>query len=581
MSRRSPYLRALPWALLIAGGCTRDPAVETPPAAAEAGAAADPQAIALFDDGEVTASQLDRAVLSLPRSARHSLTTGGPEGYREMVRELAVDAILLREARALGLERSAEFQNQLRALRRNAFVERYLEAELPRLPPPSEEEIRREHERRSEAYHRPERRLVSNIFLRLEPGKTREELRTELGQLREEILSGQSFADVAERVSDSESRHHRGRLGWIERGQLSPDLDAVIFSLREGVPSEVIATRDGVHLFVVDTAIEARDLTLDEVRRSLAAELFAQRRSQAMRGIEEAVEVDVEVFSPQPEELRTLEQRGDPNSLVLRVGDFELRYRDFRLLLEIDRQQNPGAVEQRRERLLEALRQGELIYQHQLALGATLDAERERRLAAQSERALAFSYRRQKVQDLATADPARLRSFFEDNRWRFASPLRFRLLRLSMPVDEEAASKMASLERLKADLDAGRKSLEGVAQELSADLEELEWMTLRQLAENSPKLAHFTSEAAVGGHSVPFTSGGRLQIVRVLERREPEPLPFEQVRDQVLIAYLDRHGQRLYAELRREMLEGAAFRLLEDRFAELLDSGLVTGNGAS
>jgi len=580
-------------ALAVVAGCSRPPAEEVADEVAEEEVPAvssevatgevtteadvDPDAIAVYDGGEITAAELDRVILELPPNERRGLTLEDDGAYRDLVRELAVDEILIREARLLGVDRSPELVGQLRGLRRNVFVERYLEEKLPALEPPTEEELRREYERRDEEYQRVERRMVYNLFRRLTPDTTKDRLRAELREVRRQVLDGQSFSTFAGRISDSESRHNQGLLGWFERGQLAPDLEGVIFGLEEGVPSEPIATRDGVHLFYVDTVIEAKDFTFEEVRRKLASQLYVERRSEAMRELEAELDDDAEVFFPTPEELRDLQRRGDPSTLVLRVGDFELRLGELGSFLETDRMLNPGPVENRAERLLETLRQAERIYQHQLARGAALDPEEERLLADRADRLLALHYRQEKLRIAVDSDPARLRTFFHDNRRRFTSPLQLRLLRLSIPLDEDAATRMGSLERLVPELETGQNTLEEVAAELSGDLEELGWMTLRQLRELDPKLARFAAGIPAGGHSPPYSTTAYLAMARVLERREPEPSPYERVRDQVRAAYLERHGQRLYEELRRELLGDAGFRFLEERFESLIRSGLPPG----
>lgn len=181
-----------------------------------------PDAIATFDGGQVTAGELDQAILALSPGQRQNLTGEASDTYEDLVRELAVDKIFLREAKLVGADQTPEFEAQIRSLRRNAMVERYLRDHLPPLSDPTEEELRREYDRRRGEYQRAERRLVYNLFRSLGPGLTKDDLRTELRGLREQVLAGQSFTRLAELHSDSESRHNQGILGWFERGQLAP-----------------------------------------------------------------------------------------------------------------------------------------------------------------------------------------------------------------------------------------------------------------------------------------------------------------------------------------------------------------------
>ncbi len=572
MTLRNALLLALvPCSIFACSEPTADPPDLAEPAPEQPLA---PDAIAVFDGGQITARELDQAILALSPAQRQSLTGETGEIYRDLVRELAVDKIFLREAQLVGADQTPEFEAQIRSLRRNAMVERFLRDHLPPLEEPTEAELRQAYAHRPDEYQRAERRLVYNLFRSLGPGVTKDDLRAELRDLREQVLAGQSFTRLAELHSDSESRHNQGILGWFERGQLAPQLEEVVFGLEEGVPSQPIATRDGVHLFYVDVVIEAKSFSFEDMRKNLINQHLAAQRREALAEIVESLEPPANLFVPTPDELKTFEERGDPAAVILRVGDFELRQGLFEAMIENDRNQNPQAVENRPLRLLETVYQAERIFQHLLALGQTLDAETEEHLRAQADRLMALQHRQQQLALAVDSDPESLRAFYRDNRRRFTSPLRLRLDRLSLPLDDRAATHMAKLERLRPELDAGSRTLEEIATELSAELETLDWMNLEQLGREEPKRMLFAGGLATGEHSAPYTTSSQIEMLRLRERQAPIPLEYEQVRGAVRAAYLERNLQHLYQDLRSQTLEEAKFRFLEDRFEALLQSGL-------
>ncbi len=68
-------------------------------------------------------------------------------------------------------------------------------------------------------------------------------------QLREEILDGTDFADVAERESaDSTSRINGGDLGVVPRGQFIVEFEEAVLALRRGQISEPVQTPFGYHI---------------------------------------------------------------------------------------------------------------------------------------------------------------------------------------------------------------------------------------------------------------------------------------------------------------------------------------------
>lgn len=74
--------------------------------------------------------------------------------------------------------------------------------------------------------------------------KTEEEAKA----LREEILGGKNFADVAAAVSLCPSGANGGDLGYFSRGQMVPEFDEASFSMEIGEISEPIKTQFGYHL---------------------------------------------------------------------------------------------------------------------------------------------------------------------------------------------------------------------------------------------------------------------------------------------------------------------------------------------
>ena len=77
--------------------------------------------------------------------------------------------------------------------------------------------------------------------------KTEEEVK----KLREEILAGKEFAEVAKEVSMCPSGAKGGDLGYFGKGQMVPEFDKAAFSLPVGEISEPIKTQFGWHLLVV------------------------------------------------------------------------------------------------------------------------------------------------------------------------------------------------------------------------------------------------------------------------------------------------------------------------------------------
>lgn len=136
----------------------------------------------------------------------------------------------------------------------------------------SEDEINAYYQDHLTEFDKPERVLVRQIFLRVRDEADRPQAREKLEQLRQEILAGTSFEDLAKQHSQAPGAEDGGTIGWqqpstAERpGDLIEPLEKAAFALPAGGISEVIDGPGGVHLLKVDKHEAAGEAGVNEVR---------------------------------------------------------------------------------------------------------------------------------------------------------------------------------------------------------------------------------------------------------------------------------------------------------------------------
>lgn len=85
-----------------------------------------------------------------------------------------------------------------------------------------------------------------------EPVISKEEMeatRERLRGLRERILKGENFAALATLYSeDPGSARKGGEVGFVSRGQLYPEYEAIAFSLKKGEVSDIVKSKAGYHI---------------------------------------------------------------------------------------------------------------------------------------------------------------------------------------------------------------------------------------------------------------------------------------------------------------------------------------------
>jgi PPIC-type PPIASE domain len=520
--------------------------------------------LATWDGGQVDRQDLDRLISSLPLEHRR------PEGgdfrawHRDWVRELAARRILLVEAERQGAGESADFRSRLGELRRSYIVNVYLREHLPQETEVTSADLESYLQEHGSSFSTPERRMVFHIFLRSESAGDRQQLLERAADLRRRAIAGERFAALAERYSDSELRYRQGLLGWVRRGELSPDLEEVVFSLPERQPSEPLATRDGVHLFWVETALAAQSLELEDARGALTAGLRHERLAQAVDRIL-GDEMPADAFVPDAGELATLISRGTAQTLVLRIGGYELHLGELREMLATagaSRPEEPLA-------LVQSITRRERLYLRAEADGLAGRLEDDPGLAALREAELLRSYRGQRLEAFAGAQEDRLQEYFSVRRGNYTTPLRLRLRMLTVPLPEgDAAGGVAArLERA-----AGRAAdgggqetapLEDLARETGGRVEDLGWVPGPQFAAFGQVGSLVAGALSAGEISGPFRVGGTLRVLQAVEREEPQPLTWEAARERVVRDLLQEDGLALYREMVDALLREHRFGLDE------------------
>jgi len=82
-------------------------------------------------------------------------------------------------------------------------------------------------------------------------GEEKEVLR-KINEIRAELVDGLKFSAAAKVYSQGPSARKGGELGYVKPGQMVPEFDKIVFSLKPGEISEPVRTRFGYHLILVE-----------------------------------------------------------------------------------------------------------------------------------------------------------------------------------------------------------------------------------------------------------------------------------------------------------------------------------------
>lgn len=144
---------------------------------------------------------------------------------------------------------------------------------------------------------------VRHILLKPGPALPVDEAVRRLKRLRERILNGEDFGELAKAHSnDASSGTKGGDLGWVSPGELDPRFEQAMNHLKPGEVSGPVRTRYGVHLIQVldrrqqDIAGERRRA---EIRRQLHERKARERYEQWLHQLRDEAYVERKVYEDQ------------------------------------------------------------------------------------------------------------------------------------------------------------------------------------------------------------------------------------------------------------------------------------------
>jgi parvulin-like peptidyl-prolyl isomerase len=571
-------------AVLLLCGCQDDAQTDLDPAPPTQAARSIPadapaDAVAGFRDGFITVDDVDARILATPADDRPAPGSDLDGWYREQIRLLAMNRLLLAEARRTDLDQDHEFVLRRLALERQIGIRQCLAAELPdaiRVDPAAVNAL---YEERADDLSAPERRSVYHLYRRLGDDADVDALDAELTTLRDRVLAGERFETLATEYSDSESRHREGSLGWFTPGQLPPTFDEVVFALDEGVPSQPVHMGDGAHLFLVGDVLPERQIELSEAAPRLRQELLAEQEAAALDELA-ARNDSPTVRIVERDELERIGRDDEIEAIVLEASDYALSLKDFRTRLARAYgdaiRQAPGArsaipADQAWD-ALERLKRHEAAFEYCRASDRIDPDTIARQLEGWIEQSMTARMRQSLLRELALSDPQALESFFLSNRDQFLPPVEWQVDRLRIPFSgaAEGDALMARLEQLAAE-DAS--SLTEIQDELGGDIDRLDGITMLDMQNLNPKMGQRVASTPTGSLVPPLRIDDRLELFRVVDRRQPAPPELADVQDAVVSAYLRQYTAELYTRLEADWLAESGYVLFEPRLALLRRAG--------
>jgi peptidyl-prolyl cis-trans isomerase SurA len=175
-----------------------------------------------------------------------------------------------------------DFKNNIR---NGILTQRVISSEVGSHINIGKEEISKYYDEHKKEFVRPEQVALREIEVSTEGKKDDElpELKKKAETALKRVKDGEDFGEIAKRFSDSSTAKQGGFLGVYKRGELSKELEDIVFKMKKNELTDVMDTKQGYLVLQVLERYEAGEQPLNKVENEIMDHLYSQRMEPAMR----------------------------------------------------------------------------------------------------------------------------------------------------------------------------------------------------------------------------------------------------------------------------------------------------------
>lgn len=146
-------------------------------------------------------------------------------------------------------------------------------------------EIQKYYDEHKSEFERPEMVCLTEIFVSTVNKEEAEipTLEARAKKLRERVQTGEDFYELAKRYSDGDTAKQSGDLGCFKRGELSKEIEEVVYKLKPRDLTEIIRTKTGFLLLKVEQRYEAGIQPLEKVESEIGQKIYYEKLQPKMR----------------------------------------------------------------------------------------------------------------------------------------------------------------------------------------------------------------------------------------------------------------------------------------------------------
>ncbi len=175
-----------------------------------------------------------------------------------------------------------DFKNNIR---NTLLTQRVISSEVGSHITIGDEEVAKYYEAHKPEFVRPEQVALREIEVSTQGKKPEEipDLKKKAETALKRVKDGEDFGEIAKRFSDGSTKSQGGFLGVYKRGELSKELEDVVFKMKRNDLTDIMETKQGFLILQVLEHYDEGEQSLAKVKNEIMDKLYGERMEPAMR----------------------------------------------------------------------------------------------------------------------------------------------------------------------------------------------------------------------------------------------------------------------------------------------------------
>lgn len=171
-----------------------------------------------------------------------------------------------------------------KSLEKQMIISRVQQNEVMSKVAVNDEDARRYYQEHLGEFTQPRSVTLREIFITVPGDGTAvnvgldEEVREKIAAVRQRAVNGESYEKLAADLSDAPSKANAGLIGPLSLSDLSPDLQKLLESMKQGDITQPLRGAKGYQLLKLETATTSETKPFDEAREDISNKVFTDKR---------------------------------------------------------------------------------------------------------------------------------------------------------------------------------------------------------------------------------------------------------------------------------------------------------------